>query len=145
MEVGVITEELRKDYGRNLSGTICKWFIYSVFRVNVICGCLLENPYILRELTSTFVITRDMRLLFGLTQYTAQKWLKYFCEKGIMMKEGTKHSPIYFLKWWERLRCHFIYTNFKLPGPTSLLQRAKSIDGDSAVLGEGSATILSLL
>ena len=60
--------------------------------------CLLENPYILRELTGTFVITRALRLLFGLTQYTAQKWLKHFCEKGIMMKEGTKHSPIYFLK-----------------------------------------------
>ena len=69
-----------------------------MFRLNVICVCLLENTYILRELTGTFVITRDLRLLFGLTQYTAQKWLKYFCEKGIMMKEGTKHSPIYFLK-----------------------------------------------
>lgn len=45
-----------------------------------------------------FVTTRDLRLLFGLTQYTAQKWLSYFCEKGIMVKEGTKHSPIYFLE-----------------------------------------------
>ena len=45
-----------------------------------------------------FITTRALRLLFGLTQYTAQKWLKYFCEKGIMVKDGTKHSPIYFLK-----------------------------------------------
>ena len=45
-----------------------------------------------------FITTRALRLLFGLTQYTAQKWLKYFCEKGIMVKDGTRHSPIYFLK-----------------------------------------------
>lgn len=45
-----------------------------------------------------FITTRALRLLFGLTQYTAQKWLKHFCEKGIMVKDGTRHSPIYFLK-----------------------------------------------
>lgn len=45
-----------------------------------------------------FITTRAMRLFFGLTQYVAQKWLNHFCEKGIMVKEGTNHSPIYFLK-----------------------------------------------
>lgn len=45
-----------------------------------------------------FITTRVMRIQFGLTHYMAQKWLNHFCEKGIMMKEGTKHAPIYFLK-----------------------------------------------
>jgi len=58
-------------------------------RVEKIKEYLVENR---------FITTRALRLLFGLTQYTAQKWLKYFCEKGIMVKDGTRHSPIYFLK-----------------------------------------------
>ena len=45
-----------------------------------------------------FITTRMMRILFGLTPYMAQKWLTHFCEKGIMVKEGTQHAPIYFLK-----------------------------------------------
>ena len=45
-----------------------------------------------------YVTTRILRILFGLTPYMAQKWLNHFCEKGIMVKEGTQHAPIYFLK-----------------------------------------------
>ena len=45
-----------------------------------------------------YITTRIMRILFGLTPYMAQKWLTHFCEKGIMVKEGTQHAPIYFLK-----------------------------------------------
>ncbi len=45
-----------------------------------------------------YITTRMMRLQFGLTQYTAQKWLKHFCSQGIMVKDGTARSPIYFLK-----------------------------------------------
>ena len=44
-----------------------------------------------------YLTTRAMRIQFGLTQYTAQKWLKYFCEQGILVKDGTDRSPIYFL------------------------------------------------
>ena len=40
----------------------------------------------------------DICIHFGLTPYMAQKWLNHFCEKGIMVKEGTQHAPIYFLK-----------------------------------------------
>lgn len=45
-----------------------------------------------------YITTRIMRILFGLTPYMAQKWLTHFCEKGIMVKEGAQHAPIYFLK-----------------------------------------------
>ena len=45
-----------------------------------------------------YITVRLMRLNFNLTQYSAQKWLNLFCEKGIMVKDGTQHAPIYFLK-----------------------------------------------
>ena len=53
-----------------------------------------ENPN--KKITGKEV--RIMRIHFGLTPYMAQKWLNHFCEKGIMVKEGTQHAPIYFLK-----------------------------------------------
>ena len=49
----------------------------------------------LRE--NRYITCRMMRLQFGLTQYMAQKWLQRFCEEGFLVKDGTKHSPIYFL------------------------------------------------
>lgn len=45
-----------------------------------------------------YITCKIMRFQFGLTQYTAQKWLNYFCDKEILVKDGTPHSPIYFLK-----------------------------------------------
>ncbi len=45
-----------------------------------------------------YISCRAMRSQFGLTQYAAQKWLRHFCEKGILVKDGTDRSPIYFLK-----------------------------------------------
>lgn len=48
--------------------------------------------------TNRYITCKAMRLEFGLTQYTAKKWLNNFCDKGIMIKEGSSHSPIYFLK-----------------------------------------------
>ena len=45
-----------------------------------------------------YITTRIMRIHLGLTPYRAQKWLNHFCEKGIMEKEGTQQTPIYFLK-----------------------------------------------
>lgn len=45
-----------------------------------------------------YITARIIRYQFGLTQYTTQKWLKLFCEKGILVKDGTPRSPIYFLK-----------------------------------------------
>ena len=45
-----------------------------------------------------YITTRIMRILFGLTPYMAQKWLTHFCEKDILVKDGTPHATIYFLK-----------------------------------------------
>ena len=45
-----------------------------------------------------YITSRILRFHFGLTQYSAQKWLKHFCRCGILTKDGTTHSPIYFLK-----------------------------------------------
>lgn len=44
-----------------------------------------------------YITCRKMRITFGLTQYTAQKWLNHFCETGFLVKEGTRHTPIYFM------------------------------------------------
>lgn len=48
--------------------------------------------------TNHYITVSIMRSQFGLSQYAAQKWLTLFCGKGVMVKEGTPHSPIYFLK-----------------------------------------------
>lgn len=48
--------------------------------------------------TNRYINSRALRLQFGLTQYTAQKWLSHFCEQGILVKDGTHRQPIYFLK-----------------------------------------------
>ena len=45
-----------------------------------------------------YITASIIRHQFGLTQYTTQKWLKHFCEKGILVKDGTPRAPIYFLK-----------------------------------------------
>ena len=45
-----------------------------------------------------YITSSAMRNEFGLKQYTAQKWLKHFCEQGVLVKRGTLRSPVYFLK-----------------------------------------------
>ena len=45
-----------------------------------------------------YITSSIMRMQFGLTRYTTDKWLKLFCDKGILVKDGPPHSPIYFLK-----------------------------------------------
>ena len=45
-----------------------------------------------------YITSRIMCRQFGLTRYATDKWLKLFCAKGILVKDGTPHSPIYFLK-----------------------------------------------
>ncbi len=47
--------------------------------------------------TNRYITCKIMRTEFGLTRYSAQKWLTHFCNKGIMVKAGTLHAPIYFL------------------------------------------------
>lgn len=44
-----------------------------------------------------FITCSIMRRMFGLTQYTAQKWLNLFVEKNVIQKDGTRRFPIYFL------------------------------------------------
>ena len=46
--------------------------------------------------TSRYITIRLMCNQFGLSRYMAQKWLNHFIEKGLMVKDGTPHSPIYF-------------------------------------------------
>ena len=43
------------------------------------------------------ITRRDMELEFGLRRTTALKWLKHFTETGVLKKEGTWTSPVYFL------------------------------------------------
>lgn len=38
-----------------------------------------------------------MRMKFGLTRHMAQKWIDHFIAKGLLVKDGTPRSPIYFL------------------------------------------------
>ena len=45
-----------------------------------------------------YITCRIMCMQFGLTRYAAGKWLKLFCNQGILVKDGTPRSPIYFLK-----------------------------------------------
>ncbi len=49
---------------------------------------LAENVYLNRG---------RMESLFHLRRVTALKWLKHFTETGLLKKEGTRNSPIYFL------------------------------------------------
>lgn len=45
----------------------------------------------------SYITARVLRLEFGLTQYMTNKWLRYFCDCGSLVKQGTAHSPIYVL------------------------------------------------
>ena len=38
-----------------------------------------------------------MRMKFGLSRHMAQKWIDHFIDKGLLVKDGTPRSPIYFL------------------------------------------------
>ena len=38
-----------------------------------------------------------MRMKFGLSRHMAQKWIDHFIAKGLLVKDGTPRSPIYFL------------------------------------------------
>ena len=38
-----------------------------------------------------------MRMKFGLSRHMAQKWIDHFIDKGLLVKDGTHRSPIYFL------------------------------------------------
>ncbi len=38
-----------------------------------------------------------MRMKFGLSRHMAQKWIDHFIDKGLLVKDGSPRSPIYFL------------------------------------------------
>lgn len=48
----------------------------------------LENRYLTISL---------MRMKFGLSRHMAQKWIDHFIDKGLLVKDGSPRSPIYFL------------------------------------------------
>lgn len=43
-----------------------------------------------------YITCRSMVSEFGLSKYTARKWLAKFVEDGKLIKDGTPHNPIYF-------------------------------------------------
>lgn len=44
-----------------------------------------------------YLTIKLMRILFGLSRHMAQKWINHFIAKGLLVKDGTPRSPIYFL------------------------------------------------
>lgn len=48
--------------------------------------------------SNRYITCRTMRTQFGLTQYAAYRWLQQLCDKGVLVKDGTHRSTIYFLK-----------------------------------------------
>ena len=46
--------------------------------------------------TNRYITIRLMCNQFGLSRHIAQKWLNHFIEKGLMIKDGSPHAPIYF-------------------------------------------------
>lgn len=44
-----------------------------------------------------YICRRDLEFHFHLRQQTALKWLKYFTEKGALVKKGALNAPVYFL------------------------------------------------
>ena len=44
-----------------------------------------------------YLTIKLMRMEFGLTRHMAQKWIDHFIAKGVLIKDGTPRSPIYFL------------------------------------------------
>jgi predicted histone-like DNA-binding protein len=43
-----------------------------------------------------YITVRNMREQFGLTYYTATKWLSTFVAEGRLVKDGTRHEAMYF-------------------------------------------------
>lgn len=43
-----------------------------------------------------YITVRDMRSEFALSRYMAEKWLKLFTDKGMLIKSGSSHYPLYF-------------------------------------------------
>ena len=46
--------------------------------------------------TNRYITIRLMCNQFGLSRHIAQKWLNHFIEKGLIIKDGSPHAPIYF-------------------------------------------------
>ena len=48
--------------------------------------------------TNDSVTVSSFSVFAGLTKHATRRYLKYFCEKGIMVKVGSDRSPVYMLK-----------------------------------------------
>ena len=87
------TAELLNEVGRNVRFERSKYTTksrrYTEEQLwDKIVAFIKEHDYICR---------RDMEYHFSLRQQTALKWLKHFTEKGLLVKEGARNAPIYFL------------------------------------------------
>lgn len=84
-------QQLVREIGRRISFVRSKYTSQSVkYTEDELWSKLTEYFKTTRLLTS-----RAMQKEFGLTQYSAQKWLNLFVTKGLLTKEGTRHSPVY--------------------------------------------------
>lgn len=84
-------QQLLREIGRRVSFVRSKYTSQSVkYTEEELWGKVTEYFKTTRLLTS-----RAMQKEFGLTQYSAQKWLNLFVAKGLLTKDGTRHSPVY--------------------------------------------------
>ena len=45
-----------------------------------------------------FITARQMQFEFGLTRYSAHRWLSQFTDEGLLSRQGARNSPFYTLK-----------------------------------------------
>ena len=84
-----LLNEVRKDVRFERSKYTTKSRRYTEEQLwDKIVAFIKENVYICR---------RDLEYNFYLRQQTALKWLKHFTEKGLLVKEGARNAPLYFL------------------------------------------------
>lgn len=48
--------------------------------------------------TDRFITCRTMQERYHLTRYTATRWLQQFIDDGLLLKQGSRNSPLYVLK-----------------------------------------------
>ena len=57
----------------------------------------LKEKITLYFATNNCLTRRAMEQEFGLRRNAALKWLRHFTETGLLKKEGSRNSPVYFL------------------------------------------------
>ena len=58
----------------------------------------LRNAVIAFLRDKAFITARQMQEEFGLTRYSAHRWLRQFTDEGLLSSEGARNSPFYTLR-----------------------------------------------